>query len=161
MDPNPMANEDQSLIRRTFVLAEQALLAGERPVGAVLVRDGTVVSEASDAVFALRDPTAHAELRLISDYCQANGLHHLRGYDLFCFIEPCLMCCGAIHWAKIRRVVYALPQERLNHLSGGRLKPGSRTYLATGNRIVEVVGPIEEEAAFAIAEQYPWQGSSQ
>ena len=96
------------LLDRTFALAHRALERGERPVSALLVRSGEAVAEATDAVFERSDPTAHAERILVSDYCTVNGFLHLRGYELYCFIEPCLMCCGAIHWAKLDRVVYSL-----------------------------------------------------
>ena len=88
---------DADLLARTFGVVEAALARGERPVAALLVRGGAVVAEAADAVFARRDPTAHAERVVISDHCAAAGRLHLRGHELYCFIEPCLMCCGAIH----------------------------------------------------------------
>lgn len=144
-------------LARTFEVAEAALARGERPVAALLVRDGKIVSEATDAVFERSDPTAHAERVAISDYCVDNGLLHLRGYVLYCFIEPCIMCCGAIHWAKLDRVVYALSQVRLKELSGGGQKPGIRDYLPVGGRPLDVIGPVREDEAFAIAAQHDWR----
>ncbi|MEM6337869.1 MAG: nucleoside deaminase [Bacteroidota bacterium] len=148
---------DTDILIRTFTLAEEALTRGERPVSAVLVREGKVVAEATDAVFERSDPTAHAERIVISDYCAATGRLHLRGYELYCFIEPCLMCCGAIHWAKLGRVVYALSQTRLKELSGGQPKPGIRDYLPVGGRPLDIVGPVREAEAFALAARYPWR----
>ena len=127
------------LLDRTFALAHRALERGERPVSALLVRSGEAVAEATDAVFERSDPTAHAERILVSDYCTVNGFLHLRGYELYCFIEPCLMCCGAIHWAKLDRVVYSLSQERLKELSGGTSKPGIREYLVSPRVILDTI----------------------
>ena len=148
---------DQALMARAFRLAEAALARGERPVAALLVFEGAVVAEAGDAVFARSDPSAHAERVVISDHCAATGQLHLRGHEIYCTIEPCLMCCGAIHWAKLDRVVYGLSQERLQTLSGGTHKPGVRGYLPVGGRPVEVVGPVLEDEAFALAARYAWR----
>ena len=108
-------------------------------------------------MFAQSDPTAHAERILISAYCAANKHLHLRGYELYCFIEPCLMCCGAIHWAKLSRIVYALSQAHLKSLSGGQPKPTVRDLLPAGGRPLDIVGPVWEEAALDIAAGYNWQ----
>jgi tRNA(Arg) A34 adenosine deaminase TadA len=148
---------DDALIDRAFALAEAALERGERPVAAVLALDGQVVAEGTDAVFERSDPTAHAERVVISDHCAATGRLHLRGHTLVCFAEPSVMCCGAIHWAQLDRVVYALSQERLKELSGGRPKPGVRDVLPLGGRPVEVVGPVREAEAFTIAARYAWR----
>ena len=148
---------DPDVLSRTFEVARMALARGERPVAALLVHGGDVVMEASDAVFSRRDPTAHAERVAISDYCARTGRLHLRGHALYCFIEPCLMCCGAIHWAKLDRVVYALSQARLKELSGGRPKPGIRDYLPVGGRSLEVVGPVREADAYDLARAYDWR----
>ena len=158
--PNDAARaliHDADLLTRTFEVAEAALARGERPVAALLVYGGEVVAEATDAVFERSDPTAHAERVVISDYCAAHDCLHLRGYELYCFIEPCIMCCGAIHWAKLDRVVYALSQTRLKDLSGGRQKPGVRDYLPVGGRPLDVVGPVREAEAFVLAAQYAWR----
>ena len=146
-----------NLLARTFEVAETALHRGERPVAALLVHEGVVVAESADAVFERSDPTAHAERVVISDFCASSGVLHLRGYALYCFIEPCIMCCGAIHWAKLDRVVYALSQTRLKELSGGRPKPGIRDYLPVGGRALDVIGPVREEDAFALAARYDWR----
>ena len=100
----------------------------------MLVKGGAVVVEATDAVFERSDPTAHAERAVISDYCAAHGLLHLRGYELYCFIEPCLMCCSAVHWAKVSRVVVSVSQAILQTLSGGLQKPTWDSLVNTGGR---------------------------
>lgn len=148
---------DAEILARTFEVADAALARGERPIAALLVHNDTIVAEATDAVFERSDPTAHAERVVISEYCAKTGRLHLRGYELYCFIEPCLMCCGAIHWSKLDRVVYALSQTRLKVLSGGRQKPGIRDYLPVGGRSLDVVGPVREAEAFELASQYAWR----
>jgi tRNA(Arg) A34 adenosine deaminase TadA len=109
--------------------------------------------------FALAEAALAAgeERVVISDYCAGHGLLHLRGHELYCFVEPCLMCCGAIHWAKLDRVVFSLSQTRLNELSGGRQKPGIRDLLAFGSGSLLVVGPVREDEAAGIAARYDWR----
>ena len=147
---------DKSLLAYTHELAERALEEGERPVAALLVLHGNMVAESTDAVFKNTDPTAHAERMVISKYTTHRKKIKLPEYELYCFIEPCIMCCGAIHWAKIGKVVYSLSQDRLKKLSGGKKKPGIRDYLPLGGASVTIVGPAIENEAFEIASRYAW-----
>lgn len=151
---------DSAVVARTFAVAQESMAKGERPVSAVMVHKNVIVAEATDAVFERHDPTAHAERIVISEYCSTLNRVHLRGHELYCFIEPCLMCCGAIHWAKLDRVVFMLSQARLKELSGGRQKPGIRSYLPAGGRPIDIVGPVHEEEAFELAREYPWKARS-
>jgi tRNA(Arg) A34 adenosine deaminase TadA len=64
------------------------------------------------------------------------------------------MCAGAIHWARISRVVYSVSQAMLQHLSGGRPKPSARSLLDLGSRGVEVVGPLLPQEGLAVFEGY-------
>jgi tRNA(Arg) A34 adenosine deaminase TadA len=70
---------------------------------------------------------------------------------------PTSMCCAAIHWAKLDRVVFSLGQGRLNELSGGRNKPGIRELLSPRRGSPAVIGPIREDEAASIAAQYDWR----
>jgi len=148
---------DEAHLRRSIEIARVGLAAGERPVAALLTKSGQVVAEAHDGVFGHRDPTAHAERLVISEFSRANGLLHLRGYTLYTVVEPCLMCCGAIHWAKLGRVVYALSQSGLQALTGGSEKRSIRVLLPAGRHSVELVGPLLEDEALELAQLYPWK----
>lgn len=78
------------------------------PFGAVLVRDGEILGVGTNRVVCDHDPTAHAEIVAIKNACKALGTHDLTGCDLFTCCYPCPMCLGAIRWARIERVFYAL-----------------------------------------------------
>ncbi len=132
--------QDENYLRQAITLAHQARQAGERPFGAVLVLDGKVVAEAQDQCSALHDPTAHAELRLISAYCQKSGHFDLTGATIYTCAEPCVMCSGAIKWAGVSRVVFSVSQAMLQTFSGGRIKPTCDELVNTGGRHVEVCG---------------------
>ena len=137
-----MDKQDEIFLRQAIALAKQARLAGERPFGAVLVFDGKIVAQAQDQCRALNDPTAHAELRLISAYCQAGGHFDLTGATIYTCAEPCVMCSGAIKWAGISRVVFSVPQARLQNISGGRNKPTCDELVNTGGRHIDVDGSV-------------------
>ena len=149
-----MESSDKQFLRQAIALAYRARQQGGDPFGAVLVMDGLVVHQARDRSVELSDPTFHAELSVISEYCRAQGRFSLEGYTLYTSTEPCVMCAGAIHWARISRLVYSVSQTTLQELSGGRPKPSSRGLLNSGWRRVEVVGPLLPEEGLAVFEGY-------
>lgn len=104
-------------------LAREAAEKGEVPVGAVVVRDGRVLSEAHNAPRALKDPTAHAELLAIRRASETLGAERLEGCELWVTLEPCAMCAGAISHARIARLYYAAPDPK-----GGAVEHGSRVF---------------------------------
>jgi len=81
------------------------------PFGAVVVKDGRIVGAACNRVLEAGDPTAHAEVEAIRRACAELGSVSLAGCEIFATCEPCPMCLGAIHWARIERVVFALTRE--------------------------------------------------
>ena len=84
-------------------LAEQA---GEVPVGAIVIRGGEVVGSGHNRNLLDNDPTAHAEIVALRQAAARVGNHRLTGCTLFCTIEPCAMCAGAMIHARIKRLVY-------------------------------------------------------
>ena len=87
----------------------EALTAGELgevPVGAVVVRRGTVLASAHNRRELDSDPTAHAELLALRHAAERLGTWHLDGCDVYTTLEPCAMCAGALILARIRRLVY-------------------------------------------------------
>ena len=89
-------------------LARRGMRDGEGgPFGAVIVRDGEVVAEGVNTVIASLDPTNHAEIVAIRRATATLGTFDLTGHELYVNSEPCPMCVGAIHWARLERVHYA------------------------------------------------------
>lgn len=86
--------------------AEAAREDGEVPVGAIVVLEGEVKGRGRNAVIALSDPTAHAEVMALRDAARAAGNYRLPAATLYSTIEPCAMCAGAIVHARIERLVY-------------------------------------------------------
>jgi tRNA(adenine34) deaminase len=98
---------DEDFLRFAIVEARAAEAAGEVPVGAVVVLDGVVIGAGRNRVIADSDPTAHAEMVAIRAAGQALGNYRLEGCSLYCTLEPCAMCAGAMLHARIGRLVYA------------------------------------------------------
>lgn len=104
---------DEEFMRIALDYARAAAAHDDVPIGAVVVRDGEVVGAAGNEREVRADPTAHAECLAI----RAASLT-LRGWrlvdcDLYCTLEPCPMCAGAIQQARIRRVVYGAPDQKI------------------------------------------------
>ena len=93
-------------MREALALADAAAREGEVPVGAVVVRDGVVVSRGYNLREAAHDPTAHAELLAIREAAHALGTWRLDGCTVYVTLEPCAMCAGAMVLARIQACVY-------------------------------------------------------
>ena len=87
--------------------ARQAAEAGEVPIGAVVVREGTVIARGQNRVLRDLDPTAHAEIVALRAASAALGNYRLPGCTLYVTLEPCAMCAGALIHARIARLVFA------------------------------------------------------
>jgi tRNA(adenine34) deaminase len=97
---------DRAMMQRALDLAREAAGMGEIPVGALIVRDGKIISQAFNLRETLHDPTAHAERLAITLAGQVLGSWRLEGCTLYVTLEPCPMCAGAIVQSRIPRVVY-------------------------------------------------------
>lgn len=98
-------NDDIIFMRRALELARQAAELGEVPVGAVVVRDGRIISEAYNRRELDKNALAHAELLAIDKACATLGGWRLHQCELYVTLEPCTMCAGAIINSRLRRVV--------------------------------------------------------
>lgn len=123
--------------------ARQAADAGEVPVGAVLVKDGAVLSYAGNRVLRDKDPTAHAEMLVIRDAARILGSERLIDCDLYVTLEPCPMCATAISFARIRRVYYGADDPK-----GGGVAHGPRIFnQSTCHHRPEIYAGIDEARA--------------
>ena len=87
-------------------LAREGARAGEVPAGAVVVVGGEIAGRGWNAPVARNDPTAHAEILALREAAAALGNYRLEGATLYCTLEPCVMCAGALVAARIRRLVF-------------------------------------------------------
>jgi len=93
-------------MREALALARRAEAAGEVPVGAVVVKDGTVVGRGYNCPVGANDPSAHAEILALRDAAMREKNYRMAGCDLYVTLEPCAMCAGAIMHARVSRLVY-------------------------------------------------------
>ena len=157
-DPSALSlsERDAHCLRRTFEVARRAMTHGNHPFGAILVdADGKVLLEVENGYMPARDGTAHAERLLASLACTTVDAAILRGATMYSSAEPCAMCAGAIYWAGIGRLVYALSEHRLRELTGNHpenptLDLPCRAVFGRGQRSTEVVGPLLEDEAAAV-----------
>jgi tRNA(adenine34) deaminase len=86
--------------------------AGEIPVGAIAVADGRVIGRGFNQPISTKDPTAHAEILALREAARTAGNYRLSGITLYCTVEPCLMCAGAMIHARIYRLVLGAPDPK-------------------------------------------------
>jgi tRNA(adenine34) deaminase len=93
-------------------LARQAFEEGEVPVGAVIVQADQIIGTGYNQREQLRDPTAHAEMLAITQAAESLGSWRLLDCTLYCTLEPCPMCAGAIVQARLPTVIYGTPDPK-------------------------------------------------
>src|ERR1700739_4708475 len=96
----------ETFMQQALELARDAQERGEVPVGAVVVLDQKVIGRGASAPIRGNDPTAHAEVLALRDAAKSIGNYRLEGATLYCTIEPCVMCAGALVAARIARLVF-------------------------------------------------------
>ena len=143
-------DHDEEFMSLALAEAEKALLAGEVPVGAIVVRGGEVIASAHNGPVGLKDPSAHAEILALRRAAAAEGNYRLAGVTLYVTIEPCLMCAGALVHARVSRLVFGAPDSKggavvslYGVLQDGRL-----------NHRVEVTGGVLREACSEILSRF-------
>jgi len=99
-------------MRRALELARRAEIAGEVPVGAVIVRDGVIVAEGWNQPIRAYDPSAHAEMIALRAAGRALSSYRLLDTTLYVTLEPCAMCAGAMVHARVRRLVFGATDPR-------------------------------------------------
>lgn len=104
-------NGEELMLRAVELAERNASSVTGGPFGAVVVKDGKVIAEASNTVTVDNDPTAHAEVNAIRKACTALGTFDLSGCELYTSCEPCPMCLAACYWAHIDKVYYAADRE--------------------------------------------------
>ena len=104
---NPSLPEHEKWMRLALGLAIEAEASGEVPVGAVLIAGGEVIGQACNSPIELLDPTAHAEMLALRQGAIALGNYRLLEATLYCTLEPCPMCAGALVMARIPTLVFA------------------------------------------------------
>jgi tRNA(Arg) A34 adenosine deaminase TadA len=158
--------DHEALLRRAFAVARRSREQGDHPFGAILAGpDGAILKEQGNGFISEGgDMTAHAERLLATWASRTYGAAFLAGCTLYSSAEPCAMCSGAVYWAGIGRVVYGQTETSLKAMTGAHsenptLDLPCRAVFAAGQRPVEVIGPLLEDEAAALQQDF-WAGSS-
>ncbi|WP_339799216.1 nucleoside deaminase [uncultured Marinobacter sp.] len=151
---------DLKFLRKSFDLAEHAAAKGIHPFAALLVDDeGQVLMEQVNAYLPDLDMTGHAERVLMTRASTTWRPDFLARCTMYVSAEPCCMCAGAAYWAGLGRLVYGVSEHRLKEMTGNHpenptLDLPCRTVFESGQRAVEVIGPLLEDEAAAIHESF-------
>jgi len=100
------ANDDAKYMARCLELAASAAAVGEVPVGALVVQEGQILGVGRNRCEELTDPLAHAEMEALAAALASVGEGRLPEAVLYCSLEPCFMCTGALLHARVSRIVY-------------------------------------------------------
>lgn len=134
-------------LQHAIALAKQARERGNHPFGAVLVLNDQAVLAAENTVNSEANPICHAETNLVQLAVRVLTPEQIQQATLYTSCEPCAMCAGAMYWAGIRKVVYALACDELAQFVGNDFLIPCRELFARANEVVEVAGPFLPEAA--------------
>jgi tRNA(Arg) A34 adenosine deaminase TadA len=155
-DPGCTA-QDRIYMARAYELAVYATTHGGGPFGALLVKDGKILAEYSNCVLSTGDITKHAETGLISAFSPKIDRATFEKSTLYTSTEPCTMCCGAIAFSGIGRVVYGTSEAPFLHAMGVPPDPNPLTSHEVLSRIaptVKVLGPLMEAQGVAIHQDF-------
>ena len=137
-------------MRTALAEARKGGVAGEVPVGAVVVIDGRVMAAGFNQPIGTNDPTAHAELVAMRRAAAEAGNYRLTGATLYVTVEPCMMCVGAMIHARISEVVYGTAEPK-----AGALVSAQRAHEAPGlNHRLAVRGGVCEEECRALLQEF-------
>ena len=97
---------DKKFMQRAIELSVENIKNGGGPFGAVIVKDGKIISEGTNRVTADNDPTAHAEISAIRQAAKKLNIFNLSGCEIYTSCEPCPMCLSAIYWAHLDKIYF-------------------------------------------------------
>jgi len=147
-------DQDVLFMREALKEAKKAFAADEVPVGAVLVHNGKVIARGHNQVELLQDATAHAEMLCLTSGASVFENWRLEGATLYCTLEPCCMCAGAMFSSRIDRLVWGAPDLRLG-ANGSWIDVFKEKHPM---HTIEVVrGVLQEEAAELMREFFQKQ----
>jgi tRNA(Arg) A34 adenosine deaminase TadA len=140
-----MIDRDQ-LMRLAIESARTGIGDGQSPFGCAIAACDEVVAIAHNRVLAGTDITAHAEINAIREACRRTGRIHLDGFAVASTCEPCAMCLGALHWARVGVVYFGASIEDAAAAGFNELKIPARSLLRLGESPIELVPGVLEEA---------------
>ena len=145
---------DEKFMRETICIAKSAVEHGNEPFGAVLVKDGEIVFTNENQIYTRHDPTFHGETGLIRRFCEETHITDLSQYTLYSNLEPCFMCCGAMVWVKLGRLVYGGSDIDLCNILGGDGSECCKTVFGSSHWKPEVTSGVLREESLVLIKEY-------
>lgn len=136
---------DEYFMQKALQMAQEAADSDEIPIGAVVVHKGRIIGKGYNQTEKLNDVTAHAEMLAITAAASFLNNKFLEECTLYVTVEPCLMCAGAIRWARLGKVVYGCSEPKSGF---------SRELKNLGIKQTEVVNGILEEEARTLMQDF-------
>ncbi len=144
-----MNKKDAYFMEAALQEAESAFSLGEVPVGAVAVREGTMLARAHNRIESLKDPLQHAEINVLRETQQRLKEKWLNGVELYVTIEPCIFCAGAMVLLRIKRLIFGAYEPRTGAF-------GSKTDINTLglNHTIEVTAGISRQKCAQLMQEF-------
>jgi tRNA(adenine34) deaminase len=136
--------QDKDFMLIAYKEAEQAAAEDEVPVGAILVRSDQIIAQDHNRIVQRKDPLAHAELLTMESAIRSLGEKWLLDCTLYVTLEPCVMCAGALVLARLKRLVFATPDQKAG--AAGSVYDLVRSPLLN-HRLELSSGPLQQECS--------------
>jgi len=148
---------EKDLLKKAIELSKESVKQGGFPVGAIIIKNGVVVSQGLSNGKNNKDATSHAEIEAIRNASQKLDTRDLIDCEIYSSMEPCLMCFSASYWAGIKKIVYAIGKDKLSkqHYEG---RYSIEEINLKNNRQLEIVH-IEELEDEALSIIKNWESS--
>ena len=127
-----LTNTATKFMREALKEAHEALSKNEVPVGAVVVCGSRVIARAHNLTETLNDPTAHAEMQVLTAATHALGGKYLNDCTLYVTLEPCVMCAGALYWSQIGKIIYGATDPKRGYTLIGEQLLHPKTIVEKG-----------------------------
>ncbi len=145
-----MPCDEKGFMEEALRLAREAAERGDEPFGAVLVKDGEIVSRGQNRIHTQHDPTCHSEIDAIRRYCAEHGTTDLSDCTLYTSCEPCYMCSACIVRVRLKKLVYSASEKDCASLRGEPIWDDSSFIFSTSLYRPEVTKDFLREEGLAV-----------
>ena len=155
-----MTKRHDDFLREAIEVAREGLKSGNPPFGSIVVVDGVIREKAFNTTRTENNSLAHGEINLLLKIRGALTSDEISRATMYASNEPCPMCCGAIYWSGIRRVVYGSSRDALTKFRCFGLNVACREIFERGTDSVSVIGPMLENEVMPLYQHFYSKGGT-